>query len=144
MNEGTQPRESSASRARATRPRVLRCRRVRSRAEPVPLLRPWCGLMLCAALAACGPGSAQPDAGPEHAASAALRTCAEAATGPVDTAAQFVERLNALPRPVSVACFVASLPRPLFLIATTSQMSAQPAGGRDSPRIFLRGNTLVI
>lgn len=47
-----------------------------------------------------------------------------------------VERLNALPAPVDGPCFVASLPRPLSLVATTGVASAQPAVSRASPRIF--------
>jgi hypothetical protein len=38
---------------------------------------------------------------------------------------------------VSVACFIASVPRPLNLSATYSTFSAQPAVGAKSPRIFL-------
>jgi hypothetical protein len=83
------------------------------------------------------------DAG-AHQASVALRGCAEAASGPVETIVQVITRLNALPRPVSVPCFVATLGRPLELVATTSVVSAQPAGGPDSPRIFALGSGLAL
>ena len=98
-------------------------------------------------LVACGPApSPGPvDAGPTgHRASAALQACAEAAVSPIDNAAQLVERINALPHPVSAACVVASLPRPLSLVATTSAMSAQPADTAKNPRIFLIGPAMVI
>lgn len=55
-----------------------------------------------------------------------------------------VARINELPRPLSVACFVASLPRPLSLVATNSPFSAQPAMGDDNPRIFILGEGLVL
>lgn len=99
-------------------------------------------------LLACGPatgGPGVPDAGPTgHQASAALKACAEAATSGLDNAAQLVERINALPHPVTAACLVASLPRPLALVATTSAMSAQPADTAKNPRIFLIGPAMVI
>ena len=60
------------------------------------------------------------------------------------TIPQMVERINALPHPVSVACVVASLPRPLTLVASTSVFSAQPADGRQSPRVFLLFDKLIL
>jgi hypothetical protein len=48
-----------------------------------------------------------------------------------------VDLLNALPRPVTVACFLESLERPLYLNATKSFISLQPAVGLKSPRLFL-------
>lgn len=51
--------------------------------------------------------------------------------------AEVVTLLNALPKPVTVPCFVASLARPLSLHAVNSPFSAQPAQGRKSPRIFI-------
>ena len=85
-----------------------------------------------------------PSDGGSHA-SAELKACA-AIQEParVTTIAAAVSRLNALPRPVSVACFVAGLPRPLELVASTSMFSAQPAEGSQNPRIFLMLPGLVI
>lgn len=40
-----------------------------------------------------------------------------------------VALINALPPPVTVACFVESLDRPLQVVATASDLSAQPAAG---------------
>ena len=48
-----------------------------------------------------------------------------------------MDLLNALPRPVTVACFLESLERPLYLNATKSFISLQPAVGLTSPRLFL-------
>jgi hypothetical protein len=90
-------------------------------------------------IAACsgpGPGPGPQDAG-SHA-SAALQACA-AVKEParVTTIAAAVNRINALPPPVTAPCFVASLPRPLDVVATNSVFSAQPAHSRESPRMFL-------
>lgn len=51
---------------------------------------------------------------------------------------------NALPRPLTLPCFVEALGRPLQLHATRSVFSAQPATGTRSPRIFLRFDSLVM
>jgi hypothetical protein len=45
--------------------------------------------------------------------------------------------VNALPKPLSLPCFVESLARPLRLFASRSLLSAQPATGVRSPRLFL-------
>lgn len=58
--------------------------------------------------------------------------------------AQAVELLNALPRPVTVPCFLESLARPLSLHAANSEFSAQPAAGAKSPRIFLFFDPLIL
>jgi hypothetical protein len=48
-----------------------------------------------------------------------------------------VDFLNAMPRPVTIPCFLAALPRPLLLYATRGVLSAQPAVGPRSPRMFV-------
>ncbi len=60
------------------------------------------------------------------------------------TIAAAVTQLNALPRPVTVACFIAGLARPLELVASTSVFSAQPAEGSQNPRIFVLLPGLVV
>lgn len=52
--------------------------------------------------------------------------------------------MNALPKPTSVACLVASLARPLEIYATRSQLSAQPALDERNPRTFLVLDPLFI
>lgn len=49
-----------------------------------------------------------------------------------------VDWINAMPKPLTLACFVASLPRPLIYNATVSLFSAQPSVGQHNPRIFVR------
>jgi hypothetical protein len=87
-------------------------------------------------------GPAGVDAG-VHIVSMAVRNCARA-PAPVKTIGEVVQRLNALPHPAGVACLVASLKRPLDLVATTSTFSAQPAGSAKSPRLFLLSPELVV
>ena len=53
------------------------------------------------------------------------------------TIAEAVSAINAMPRPVSLDCFLARLERPLRLNATDSIISFQPAVGAASPRMFL-------
>jgi hypothetical protein len=58
--------------------------------------------------------------------------------------AQMMELVNALPKPLSLACLVESLERPIELYATRSVISAQPAEGTRSPRIFLFEDPLIM
>ena len=60
------------------------------------------------------------------------------------TIAELVTLLNALPKPLTVACFVESLSRPLAVNATRSVLSAQPADGARSPRTFLFFDGLTV
>lgn len=48
-----------------------------------------------------------------------------------------VTLINALPKPLSLPCFLESLARPLEIEATYSFLSLQPAQGARSPRIFV-------
>ena len=78
-------------------------------------------------------------------ASAELQACAAIQEPvPLTTIRDAVTRLNVLPRPVTAACFIAGLTRPLELVGTTSVTSAQPAAGRQSPRIFVLLPGLVV
>lgn len=94
------------------------------------------GVLFAVLLVACGPAPAPavPDAGRWF--DAELGPCAPGGEAP-HSVDDVIARLNALPRPVSVACFVASLPRPVSVVGTTSRFSAQPAGGPEDPRLFL-------
>jgi hypothetical protein len=57
---------------------------------------------------------------------------------------QTVDLINALPKPLSIPCFIESLTRPLKLNITLSKSSAQPAVGTTSPRIFIISDDLVL
>jgi hypothetical protein len=77
-------------------------------------------------------------------ASEVLRRCA-AAKGELSSITDAVARLNALvPGGADGPCFIATLPRPLAVTATSGVMSAQPAHGKSSPRIFFLLPKLVI
>jgi hypothetical protein len=86
-------------------------------------------------------GGSAPTAGTETIAelSAFATPACTAPTGlgsPTDIA-QVVDWINALPKPLSLACFLETLARPLPIYASESLFSAQPAVGRRSPRMFL-------
>jgi hypothetical protein len=51
---------------------------------------------------------------------------------------------NALPKPLTLPCYLEALARPLPLHATLSQFSAQPAQGVRSPRIFVYFEPLMM
>jgi hypothetical protein len=57
--------------------------------------------------------------------------------------AAVVTLLNALPKPVTLVCYLEALRRPLSVNATSSDLSIQPALGADSPRLFLFSGSLV-
>lgn len=80
---------------------------------------------------------------PAHLASEELRRCAEA-EGDLSSISDAVSRLNALAPLADGPCFVATLPRPLAVVATLGTTSAQPAAGRTSPRIFFLLPKLVV
>jgi cytochrome c553 len=74
--------------------------------------------------------------GPAHRPPGALDACRSATLAPETSISSYVERLNQLPA-AGPSCLLASLARPLDVVATTSITSAQPALNRQSPRLFL-------
>ncbi len=84
------------------------------------------------------PGAGAPSAGSPSTAPPRSRCAAPAGLGAYPgTIDEAVSWLNALPKPTTAACFLESLPRPLSLVATNSQFSAQPAFSSASPRVFI-------
>lgn len=65
-------------------------------------------------------------------------------SGSPRTIEQSVTLINALPRPLSIECFVKALDHPLRIVATDSEFSAQPALGRQSPRVFILLEPLIL
>lgn len=51
---------------------------------------------------------------------------------------------NALPKPLTLPCYLEALGRPLQLHATLSEFSAQPARGEENPRLFVVYEPLVM
>ena len=72
--------------------------------------------------------------------------CAEPTdiSGAPTTIAEAVDFINALPRPVTLDCFVERLERPMAINATISTVSLQPAVGEISPRVFMFYDTLIM
>jgi len=91
------------------------------------------------AAAASGPSEGVDGSGGSRELAAELDPCEppNGSTGSPSSIAETVDLVNALPKPVSLACFLEALDRPLRLVATQSFFSAQPAMGARSPRIFL-------
>ena len=111
-------------------------------------------LICCGSLAACSPQSTveHEDGGALKAVDTGARneseggplpSCAAIAGAAPQTIADVVARIDQLPVP-SIPCLVASLPRPLALVASISPVSAQPSTGPDNPRIFILNDTLTL
>lgn len=82
------------------------------------------------------------DAGAQHP-SAALVECAKS-KGDIGSIADAVARLNALGASADGPCFVATLPRPFGVVATSGKASAQPAFGTSAPRLLLLLPKIVV
>ncbi|MEK6628865.1 MAG: hypothetical protein AABY53_09585 [Bdellovibrionota bacterium] len=81
--------------------------------------------------------------------SASKSSCATPAgfSGSPKTIEEAIAMINALPKPVTVGCFLESLKRPLGVTMTSSLISAQPANIGDNlrnPRVFILGDPLTI
>lgn len=98
----------------------------------------WRALVFLSLLA-CEP---LPPTPPAHRASEQLISC-NASSVRITSIEHALEVINALPKPVDGPCFVAALPRPLKLVASSSVVSAQPSFSRESPRMFLMLDGLV-
>lgn len=55
-----------------------------------------------------------------------------------------VALINSLPKPVTIACFVESLDRPLRIFATNSKASLQLATSPSDPRVFIFSEPLIM
>lgn len=87
-----------------------------------------------------GCGASDPSTGPSEPAERVHNPLCVAPAG-VSNAPQSIAEtlrlLDALPKPLTIPCFLESLARPLSIHATFGILSAQPAVGARSPRIFL-------
>lgn len=98
------------------------------------LLSSTCRAFALTALAACVPALA----------AAARCTPGAGASGSPTNVEEVVVLINTLPRPVTIACFVESLDRPLYVFATNSVASLQPSAGPSDPRVFIFKWPLII
>jgi hypothetical protein len=92
-------------------------------------------------LVACGEG--HPTSFAERSHSPACRAPAGVTDEP-RSVEQSVALVNALPKPLTLPCFIEALARPLKLHASLSTLSAQPSRGTRSPRIFVNLEPLVM
>jgi hypothetical protein len=81
-----------------------------------------------------------PEGGERPAAEASCPRAAE----PPRSVGEVVQALNAMPKPVELPCLLQALPRPLPIYATMSSLSLQPAFNRESPRIFIFADPLIL
>lgn len=93
---------------------------------------------------ACGSGGSLTLTGGAN--SLAQKTCAlpTGVSGSPASVEDVVSILNALPKPVSLPCFIESLDRPLRVFASQSSASAQPSTGPNNPRLFLFNGQLIM
>lgn len=54
-----------------------------------------------------------------------------------NTIDEVVQLINALPKPLTIDCFIKALQKPLQIYAVNNRFSAQPAVSLESPRIFI-------
>lgn len=106
----------------------------------VRVVRAWLAPAACSVLLSCVEPPATP---PARAHSAGCEAPAEVSNRP-RTIEESVALANALPKPLTLPCYLEALARPLPLHATLSQFSAQPAGGARSPRIFVYFEPLIM
>lgn len=60
------------------------------------------------------------------------------------TIVEALSLINALPKPLTLPCFLQALARPLAISGTNSVISLQPADGARSPRIFVFARAMVM
>lgn len=104
-------------------------------------------LALACGLAGCAPEPETPWEGTTGGeTTGAVRRCAppEGMSGRPETIEAAVALIEALPKPVTVGCFLESLDRPLEVNATSATLSAQPAVGAANPRLFIFSGALII
>lgn len=65
-------------------------------------------------------------------------------SGAPQTISEAIILLNTLPKPVTLACFLEALDRPLSLYMTQSNDSLQPSPGARSPRTFIVNGALAM
>jgi hypothetical protein len=69
---------------------------------------------------------------------------ANGVSGRPENISQAIILLNTLPKPVTLACFLQALDRPLTIYMTSSDDSLQPSPGARSPRTFIINGNLAM
>lgn len=102
------------------------------------------GWPMAAALLVCACGSPRSGPAPEPEPTDSRRCKPPpGTTGSPTNLMEAIDLMDALPRPVTVDCFVESLDRPMRILASSSTFSAQPAS-KDSPRTFFISGRLIV
>lgn len=57
---------------------------------------------------------------------------------------QTVQLINALPKPLTLPCFVQNLRRPLQVVSMQSTFSAQPSAKAHTPRVFIISENFIL
>jgi hypothetical protein len=111
------------------------------------LYKAWVGvwISMCASCADPAAQALQPSAGTSAQPAMDADSCSSPLlTAVPNTVTELVDHLNKLPKPTTLPCLLASLPGPLPLHATRSILSAQPAVGQRSPRVFVLYEQLIM
>ncbi len=120
----------------------------RSAARPGAIWRAALSVGVISACSQAGDGAVGPaNRGDSSGAVLAEQLADCAAASPQDSPRSILEavaQVNALPKPLTLPCFIATLPRPLAVQASQSVFSAQPALGRRSPRMFIFSDPLLM
>jgi hypothetical protein len=72
-----------------------------------------------------------------------LTSCPSGSFDP-GTISELLVMINSLPKPLDADCFLKNLKRPLYVNASSSTMSVQPAVNEANPRIFIFNKNLII
>jgi hypothetical protein len=101
-------------------------------------------LLLACAVVVGGCGAEESESAPERTFPA--RTCfpPEEVGGALVTIEETVAFINALPKPLTVPCFLEALQRPLEIQATSGTFSLQPSFGRNNPRFLIQRDNMVL
>lgn len=98
---------------------------------------------LCLVITACGQKAVSTGAGNVQNAQEASG-CKVGTTGDPQSIDELISFINTLPKPLTLDCLIRNLKSPLYINATSSKDSVQPANGVSSPRIFIFKGKLII
>lgn len=105
---------------------------------PLKTINRILSVLLCTSvLLACG-GDDTNDNGSE------FSGCSAPADLPLVDIEDVVNWINAMEKPLTLPCFLSSLPRPMAVNLTDSDFSVQPALGEHSPRVFIFFDNLIM
>lgn len=98
---------------------------------------------LCLVISSCGPKAVSTGAGSVQNAQKA-NGCKVGTPGDPKSISELITLINSLPKPLTMDCLLQNLKSPLYVNATSSKDSVQPADGVKSPRIFIFKGPLII